>query len=157
MTYKEHEEGLKENKAALDKIDFLPLLEKYEGRSIDDLRTELEEIYDNSDIEKKYEKEQKSAEWSDDDEYLLNETIQHLEELIRIDRARHCGVNVQYYQRDIDWLKYLKNRGNSPKSNANSPHWRPSEEQMRAVFDASERNDKLGSVLLTLYNDLKKL
>ena len=36
-------------------------------------------------------------------------------------------------------------------------HWKPSEEQMRAVFDASERNDKLGSVLSTLYNDLKKL
>lgn len=33
--------------------------------------------------------------------------------------------------------------------------WRPSEEQMRAVFDASERNDKLGSVLTTLYSDLK--
>lgn len=37
------------------------------------------------------------------------------------------------------------------------PHWKPSVEQMRAVFDASERNDKLGSVLSTLYNDLKKL
>lgn len=36
-------------------------------------------------------------------------------------------------------------------------HWKPSEEQMRAVFDASERNDKLGSVLRNLYDDLKKL
>ena len=35
--------------------------------------------------------------------------------------------------------------------------WRPSEEQMDALFDASERNDKLGFVLVTLYNDLKKL
>lgn len=52
-------------------------------------------------------KEQKPAEWSEDDEYLLDETVQHLEELIRIDRERHCGVNVQYYQRDIDWLKDL--------------------------------------------------
>lgn len=37
------------------------------------------------------------------------------------------------------------------------PHWKPSEEQMRAVFDASERNDKLGFVLRNLYDDLKKL
>jgi hypothetical protein len=37
------------------------------------------------------------------------------------------------------------------------PHWKPSDEQMRAVFDASERNDKLGSILRNLYDDLKKL
>jgi len=43
------------------------------------------------------------------------------------------------------------------KSLTPQPHWKPSDEQMRAVFEASERNDKLGSVLLTLYNDLKKL
>ena len=53
---------------------------------------------------------QKPAEWSEEDEYTLGETIQHLEELIRIDKAKHCSVDVQYYQRDIDWLKSLKDR-----------------------------------------------
>ena len=53
--------------------------------------------------------EQKPA-WSEEDEYMLNETIQHLEELIRIDKAKHLGCDVQYYQRDIDWLKSIKER-----------------------------------------------
>lgn len=48
--------------------------------------------------------------WSEEDEYTLYETIQHLEELIRIDKAKHLGCDVQYYQRDIDWLKSLKER-----------------------------------------------
>ena len=48
--------------------------------------------------------------WSKEDEYLLNETKQHLEELIRIDKANHCGCDVQFYQRDIDWLKSIKQR-----------------------------------------------
>lgn len=54
--------------------------------------------------------EQKPAEWSEEDEYMLNETIQHLEELIRIDKTKHCACDVQYYQRDIDWIKLLKDR-----------------------------------------------
>lgn len=57
-------------------------------------------------------KEQKSV-WSEEDEYLLNETIQHLEELIRIDKVKHCACDVQYYQRDIDWLKAIKLRMNN--------------------------------------------
>ena len=48
--------------------------------------------------------------WSEEDEYMLNETIQHLEELIRIDKAKHLGCDVQYYQRDIDWLKHIEQR-----------------------------------------------
>lgn len=54
--------------------------------------------------------EQEPTEWSEEDEYMLNETIQHLEELIRIDKAKHCSCDVQYYQRDIDWLKSIKDR-----------------------------------------------
>lgn len=49
-------------------------------------------------------------EWSEEDEYTLNETIQHLKQLIEIDKAKHCACDVQYYQRDIDWLKSLKER-----------------------------------------------
>ena len=53
--------------------------------------------------------EQRMA-FSEEDGYLLDETMRHLEELIRIDKAEYCGVAVQYYQRDIDWLKSLKDR-----------------------------------------------
>ena len=53
---------------------------------------------------------EQSPAWSEEDEYTLGETIQHLEELIRIEKVKHCGIDVQYYQRDIDWLKSLKER-----------------------------------------------
>lgn len=52
---------------------------------------------------------QKST-WSEVDEYMLDETIQHLKLLIEIDKVKHCACDVQYYQRDIDWLKSLKQR-----------------------------------------------
>lgn len=48
--------------------------------------------------------------WSEDDEYIFGETIQHLEELIRIEKIKHLSIDVQYYQRDIDWLKTIKQR-----------------------------------------------
>lgn len=56
---------------------------------------------------------QPKQEWSEEDEYTLNETIQHLKELIEIDKTKHCACDVQYYQRDIDWLKSLKQRMNN--------------------------------------------
>ena len=44
--------------------------------------------------------QEQRKEWSEEDEYTLYETIQHLEELIRIDKAKHLGCDVQYYQRN---------------------------------------------------------
>ena len=41
---------------------------------------------------------------------MLDETIQHLKLLIEIDKVKHCACDVPYYQRDIDWLKSLKQR-----------------------------------------------
>ena len=51
---------------------------------------------------------EQTKEWSNEDEYLLKETIKHLEELIRIDKKHFSGHNVPYCKRDIDWLKSLK-------------------------------------------------
>ena len=76
-------------------------------------------------------------EWGENDEFIFNAACNALE--------THGHTKLS---------KMLKSLLSRPKSSGN---WKPSEEQMRAVFDASERNDKLGSVLLTLYNDLKKL
>lgn len=50
---------------------------------------------------------EENTKWSEEDEYMLDETIQHLKQLIEIDKAKHCGCDVQYYQRDIDWLESL--------------------------------------------------
>lgn len=61
---------------------------------------------------KELNKIEKPTKWSEEDEYMLNETIQHLKELIEIDKAKHCACDVQYYQRDIDWLKSLKEQLN---------------------------------------------
>lgn len=47
--------------------------------------------------------------WSDVDEYMLNETTQHLEILIRMEK-NGVDCDSQYYQRDIDWLKTIKER-----------------------------------------------
>lgn len=54
----------------------------------------------------------KQKPWSEEDEYLLDETIKHLETLIRITKKHGSAYSdeVKYYQRDIDWLKSLKER-----------------------------------------------
>lgn len=93
--------------------------------------------------------EQKSA-WSEEDEYMLNETIQHLEELIRIDKANHCSCDVQFYQRDIDWLNSFR-----PQNK-----WKPSELQLGCLSDAIEYYNSSGypaPKLKELYEQLKKL
>ena len=89
----------------------------------------------------------KPAEWSEEDEYMLDETIQHLKQLIRIDKAKHCACDVQYYQRDIDWLKSLR-----PQK-----QWKPTEAQLASLTIACDRNDRIGFDLTQLLKELKKL
>ena len=92
---------------------------------------------------------QKPAEWSEEDEKMRDRILEVLNEYGNIPVS---GGKVQLrFNKEYMWLRHLCERFRP------QPHWKPSEEQMRAVFDASERNDKLGSVLSTLYNDLKKL
>ena len=94
--------------------------------------------------------EQKPAAWSEEDEYLLDETIKHLEALIRITKKQGSAYSdeIQYYQRDIDWLKSLKERCT----------WKPSNEQLKALKEAvDEHFDIDGGALWHLYEDLKKL
>ena len=83
-------------------------------------------------------KEQKPAEWSEEDKDYYDAIIAKLE-VVQDDAL--------LTDNQIDFLKSLRPQ----------PHWKPSAEQMRAVFAASERNDKLGAILNNLYNDLKKL
>lgn len=83
--------------------------EKKELKKIENKRPLLSDFF-NSEYERGKADAIKESSWSEEDEYLLYETSQHLEELIRIDKAKHCACDVQYYQRDIDWLKSLKEK-----------------------------------------------
>ena len=88
--------------------------------------------------------EQKPA-WGEEDEYTLGETIQHLEELIRIDKAKHCGCDVQYYQRDIDWLKSLKDRVGYEVDCTTTKEWSEEDENrfnnLCWLIDKSDENE----------------
>ena len=78
-------------------------------------------------------------EWSEEDEKTFNSIFNDFKQDVIPDKE------------DQEWLK------NRLKSLRPQPHWKPSEEQMKALFAASERNDKLGAILNNLYNGLKKL
>jgi len=106
--------------------------------------------------------------WSEDDEKKMNKLVS-LCTNFKNGNTQLYSVYLEF-QELIDWLKSIRHRhityeldaplGYDKDMNPIYPtinHWRPSPEQMRAVFDASERNDKLGSVLRNLYDDLKKL
>ena len=79
--------------------------------------------------------------WSETDKQMLENIIEVIGET--------CPDNytASFITKMLSWLKSLRPQ----------PHWKPSEEQMKALFAASERNDKLGAILNNLYNDLKKL
>lgn len=67
-------------------------------------------------------------EWSEEDERMLSRCIKSVEcsKQFADSESYKAAKDVE-----MNWLKSLKNRGNSPKSNTNSPSWKPSEEQMR--------------------------
>ena len=67
--------------------------------------------------------EQKPAEWSEEDENMMNNIIRVLSTFVgTVECESNPSLSSSYptYLREIDWLKSLKNRGNSPKSNTNS-------------------------------------
>lgn len=81
-------------------------------------------------------KEQSST-WSKEDERLLNNMIIVIKDY----------YNDKDAQSLISWLKSLK-----PQS-----QWKPSDEQMATLYKYAEQNNYDGSILTSLYNDLKKL
>lgn len=91
---------------------------------------------------------QPKQEWSEEDEYLLDETIKHLESLIRITEKQGSAYSdeIQYYQRDIDWLKSLR-----PQK------WRPTEDQIMCLQDAISNYQHRGYKAETLESLCKQL
>ena len=95
-------------------------------------------------------KEQKPAEWSEEDEKILNEIIETIE-ATRVEASRNlpnCSVLLESYWTMLHWLKSIR-----PQS-----HWKPSKEQMEALYNVEFKEfKKFGPILESLYNDLKKL
>jgi hypothetical protein len=95
--------------------------------------------------------EQKPTAWSEEDEYLLDETIKHLEVLIRITKKQGSAYSdeIQYYQRDIDWLKSLR-----PQS-----QWKPDSSMLTCLEYAIKHINKDGDkgILSKLLEQLKQL
>ena len=106
---------------------------------------------------------QPKQEWSDEDEKIL----------VTISKALGCDTAEKILVNEgvtlvmaAGFLESLKNRGNSPKSNTNSP-WKPSEEQMRCLQSVVQDVNKKSlmsttgyspaAVLQSLYIDLKAL
>ena len=83
------------------------------------------------------------AEWSEDDKEIINEVAS-----ILINDENRADNKVEE-----DRLAYLAEK---IQSLCPQPHWKPSKEQMKALEEAMDRNDKIGYILRTLYDDIKK-
>ena len=83
--------------------------------------------------------EQRPA-WSEEDDYNLQCMIAKVVSDIQ-------NGNIGRNQELIDWLKSLKQRYT----------WKPSEEQMKVLSIYADQNNSHGSVLTSLFDDLKKL
>ncbi len=83
-----------------------------------------------------------NQEWGEEDEKCIRLSTDI------IDSALRAGFCVQLDRdRCVDWLKSLR-----PQN-----HWKPSNEQMKFLWKYAEQNNYDGSILTSLYNDLKKL
>lgn len=97
---------------------------------------------------KRYVKDIKPAEWSEEDEEKMNQCMEY--------------VAKDYNGKLISWLKSLKNRGNFLKSNTNSP-WKPSEEQIGTLKQWLQDHELDGDsryvypIFYSLLTDLQKL
>lgn len=118
------------------------LIKKYAHYNISDMALEADHIT-REQLETWLEKqgEQKPA-WSDEDERIFDEAIY----FIRREPYRECDA-----EPIVDWLKSLKDRVQPQKQ------WKPSDEQMKFLWKYAEQNNYDGSILTSLYNDLKKL
>lgn len=91
---------------------------------------------------------QKPAEWSEEDEDMLNSCISSIEEAKENRYAYKETDGDTSYDHEIEWLKSLR------------PSWKPSEEQMKALawYSGNSAIPPTGDkAIQSLYNDLKKL
>ena len=108
---------------------------------------------ENADSFTSEQKEQKPAEWSEEDEKMKERLITRLNWITYNTRTDGTSPNITFFD-EIDWLKSLRPQ----------PHWKPSEEQMEALdkIIGYTLGDKRFypqdlPVIESLYNDLKML
>ena len=89
-------------------------------------------------------KEQKPAEWSEEDEIGLNDALDCVEKARKVAKDENDMGNCWYAEK---WLKSLR------------PHWKPSEEQMEALDKALDYlpEGDMYDLVSDLYYNLKKL
>lgn len=87
---------------------------------------------------------QSKQEWSEEDENHFKHILNVLEGV----QGEQMEKGFNNLNSDICWFESLRLRP--------QPHWKPSEEQMKALENAMDRNDKIGYILRTLYDDIKK-
>ena len=104
-------------------------------------------------------KEQKPAEWSEEDERKRLACIETINEVIDYERERWEDYNpgkpyrpIMKYDEQVDWLKSLRPQ----------PHWKPSEEQMsylsKAIMTLGDEGDcKTASILKEIHDGIKSL
>lgn len=80
--------------------------------------------------------------WNEEDENHIIGIMQVIDGAIKYNVVSHKTGDMQ-----INWLKSLKDRFT----------WKPSEDQMNILFKYAEQNNYDGSVLTSLYQDLKKI
>ena len=93
-----------------------------------------------------YQKDQKQ-EWSDEDVDMLNSCISSIEEAKENRYAYKETDGDTSYDHEIAWLKSLRPQ----------PHWKPTEEQMKALIDCTIGNEYDVHALVRLWGELKKL
>jgi hypothetical protein len=166
MIYKSFNNGIINKHASYNKFGFegehyLTLNDGYITPATKEQRTELflkmhEEGYE-WDAEKK---ELKIADWSKHIKYnpnppsITKESAWSVEDKSKVQRiCKYLNEAKKYYaditevRECIEWLKSLR-----PQNK-----WKPSDEQMEALWLYAEQNNYDGAVLTSLYNDLKKL
>lgn len=82
-----------------------------------------------------------TKEWSVEDMSKIQRICKYLDE------AKKYYADITEVRECIDWLKSLKDRYT----------WKPSDEQMTILYKYAEQNNYDGSILTSLYNELKKL
>lgn len=98
---------------------------------------------------------QPKQKWSEEDSRILYNVISYVGYA-----AGQRGVRDDEFKEANSWLKSLKNRGTPPKSNTNSPSWKPSKVQMEALawYSGNSGIPPTGDkAIKSLYNDLQKL
>lgn len=145
------EQGFLCNKSVIN--DALAYLEKqkdfkYSEEQMEDIR---QYAYNKGIVDtEERQKEKQPAEWSEEDETAYGDLIWCIEQAKKSAKDENDMGNIWFAE---NWVK------NHIKSLRPQPHWKPSEEQMEALKEASTSwmNEHMGNceLLKSLYNDLK--